>query len=94
MFKATMDTPIRTTGTLGPLLKRMRKTQNLSQAGLGNLIGLSQERVSAIESAPEKVTLDQLLTIMMALGAHFSVHEPDVSEKSTPADRASNPGDW
>jgi HTH-type transcriptional regulator/antitoxin HipB len=89
-----MGTPIRTTGTLGPLIKQMRRTQNLSQTDLGRLIGLSQERISAIESAPEKVTLDQLLTVMMALGAHFSVCESDSSEKAAPASGASNPGDW
>ena len=89
-----MGTPIRTTGTLGPLLKRMRKAQNLSQADLGRLIGLSQERISAIESAPEKVTMDKLLTVMMALGAHFSVCESSASEKTAPASGASNPGDW
>lgn len=89
-----MGTPIRTTGTLGPLLKRMRKAQNLSQADLGRLIGLSQERISAIESAPEKVTMDKLLTVMMALGAHFSVCEPSTSKKAPPTSGASNPGDW
>lgn len=89
-----MGTPIRTTGTLGPLLKRMRKAQKLSQAELGRLIGLSQERISAIESAPEKVTLDNLLTVMMALGAHFSVCESNASEKNAAASGASNPVDW
>jgi HTH-type transcriptional regulator/antitoxin HipB len=72
----------------------MRKAQNLSQADLGRLIGLSQERISTIESAPEKVTMDKLLTVMMALGAHFSVCESSASEKTTPASGASNPGDW
>ena len=89
-----MGTPIRTTGTLGPLLKRMRKAQNLSQADLGRLIGLSQERISMIESAPEKVTMDKLLTVMMALGAHFSVCESSSSKKTLPTSDASNPGDW
>lgn len=89
-----MGTPIRTTGTLGPLLKRMRKAKNLSQADLGRLIGLSQERISAIESAPERVTMDQLLTVMMALGAHFSVCESGSLEKTAPASSASKPGDW
>jgi HTH-type transcriptional regulator/antitoxin HipB len=89
-----MGTPIRTTGTLGPLLKRMRKAQNLSQADLGRLIGLSQERISAIESAPEKVTMDKLLTVMMALGAHFSVCESSSSEINAKTNAALNPGDW
>jgi HTH-type transcriptional regulator/antitoxin HipB len=89
-----VDTPIRTTGTLGPLLKRMRKAQHLSQTDLGRLIGLSQERISTIESAPEKVTLDQLLTVMMALGAHFSVCEPGSSEHAARPGNPSTTGDW
>lgn len=50
------------------LLKSRRKTMMLSQAELGSRIGLSQERVSAIENHPEKVTLDNLFTYLMALG--------------------------
>ena len=70
-----MSTPIRTTGELGPLLKRLRKERKLSQTELGHRIGLSQERISAIENNPESVTLDNLLTLLMALDAHFSVVE-------------------
>jgi HTH-type transcriptional regulator / antitoxin HipB len=72
----------------------MRKAKNLSQADLGRLIGLSQERISIIESAPEKVSLDNLLTVMMALGAHFSVCESSSAEESASANDAPKPGDW
>jgi HTH-type transcriptional regulator/antitoxin HipB len=70
-----MQTTIRTTGELGPLLKRLRKARNWSQTELGRRIGLSQERISAIENHPENVTLDNLLTVMMALEVHFAVVE-------------------
>jgi HTH-type transcriptional regulator/antitoxin HipB len=68
-----MGTPITTTGQLAPLLQRLRKNQGLSQAGLGQKLGLSQERISRIERFPEKVTLDQLLTVLMALDAELQV---------------------
>lgn len=68
-----MATPITTTGQLAPLLQRLRKNQGLSQAGLGQKLGLSQERISRIERFPEKVTLDQLLTVLMALDAELQV---------------------
>lgn len=68
-----MNTPITTTGQLGPLLQRLRKDQGLSQAALGQKLGLSQERISRIECSPEKVTLDQLLTLLMALHAELQV---------------------
>ena len=68
-----MATPINTTGQLAPLLQRLRKQQGLSQADLGQKLGLSQERISRIERFPEKVTLDQLLTVLMALDAELQV---------------------
>lgn len=68
-----MSIPIRTTGDLGPVLRRLRKARGWSQAQLGQRIGLSQERVSAIENHPERVNLDTLLTLAMALDAQFSI---------------------
>ena len=68
-----MTTPIRTTGQLGPVLRSLRKARGWSQAELGRRVGLSQERISAIESRPEKVNLDTLLTLAMALDAELSI---------------------
>ncbi|SNS73026.1 HTH-type transcriptional regulator / antitoxin HipB [Noviherbaspirillum humi] len=68
-----MKTFIKTSGQLGPLLKQLRVEKGLSQAALGAKIGLSQERISRIEGRPESITVDQLLTVLMALDAAFSV---------------------
>ena len=73
-----MKTRITTSGQLGPLLKQLRIEKGLSQAALGDKIGLSQERISRIESRPESVTVDKLLTMLMALDAAFTV-EPRIS---------------
>ena len=70
-----MKTTVKTSGQLGPLLKQLRVNKGLSQAMLGAKIGLSQERISRIESRPESVAVDQLLTLMMALDATLSVEE-------------------
>lgn len=70
-----MKNIVTTSGQLGPLLKQLRVNKGLSQAALGTKIGLSQERISRIESRPESVTVDQLLTLMMALNAVLSVEE-------------------
>ena len=72
-----MKAIVTTSGQLGPLLKQLRSEKGLSQAALGAKMGLSQERISRIESRPELVTVDQLLTVLMALGAAFAV-EPRV----------------
>jgi HTH-type transcriptional regulator/antitoxin HipB len=64
---------IRTSGQLGPILKRLRKARGWSQLALGRKIGLSQERISVIENHPERVSIDQLLTLLMALDAELQV---------------------
>lgn len=68
-----MNQVIRTSGKLGPLLKQLRKAKGWSQLQLGQKIGLSQERISAIENHPERITIDQLLTVLMALEAELSL---------------------
>lgn len=68
-----MADTIRTTGQLGPILKRLRKAKAWSQWELGKKIGLSQERISVIENHPERVSIDQLLTLLMALDAELQV---------------------
>jgi HTH-type transcriptional regulator/antitoxin HipB len=64
---------IRTTGQLGPILKHLRKDKGWSQIELGNRIGLSQERISAIENHPERMSIDQLFTVLMALEAELQI---------------------
>lgn len=66
-------TVIRTTGQLGPAFRSLRRAKGWSQAELGERVGLSQERISAIERRPEKVQFDQLLIILMALDAELTV---------------------
>lgn len=87
-----METPIRTTGELGPLIKRLRKAKNWSQTELGRRVGLSQERISAMENHPETVTMDKLLTLMMVLDAHFNVVQPDPPPPSTTAESVPKAG--
>lgn len=86
-------TPVRTSSQLGPMLKQLRRARGLSQRALGAKIGLSQERISAIENHPERVTFDQLLTLLMALDAEFALvpREPDHKVSEGPP---TTPGGW
>lgn len=68
-----MANSIRTTGQLGPILKQLRKARGWSQIELGKRIGLSQERISVIENHPERMSVDQLFTVLMALEAELQV---------------------
>lgn len=76
---------IRTSGQLGPVLKRLRKDMGWSQFELGNRIGLSQERISVIENHPERISIDQLLTVLMALEAELRVEPRNPLGAKTPA---------
>lgn len=95
-----MADTIRTSGQLGPILKRLRKDKGWSQLELGQKIGLSQERISVIENHPERVSIDQLLTILMALGAEFQIDQrsqlsANASTLAAPAARAKKSrGSW
>jgi HTH-type transcriptional regulator/antitoxin HipB len=68
-----VDYRIQTPAQLKAALRRLRREQALSQSELGRKIGLSQERISAIENHPERVTTDQLLTLLMALGVELVI---------------------
>lgn len=68
-----MPTAIRTSGQLGPALRALRQLRGWSQTELGRRIGLSQERISSIERRPERITVGQLLTVLMALDGELLV---------------------
>jgi len=68
-----MPSTIRTSGQLGPALRALRQRRGWSQTELGRRVGLSQERISSIERRPERVTVGQLLTLLMALDGELLV---------------------
>jgi HTH-type transcriptional regulator/antitoxin HipB len=74
--------PVRASGQLGPVLKALRQARGWSQTELGRQLGLSQERISTIERHPERVTVGQLLTVLMALQAQLRV-EPRSAATAT-----------
>jgi HTH-type transcriptional regulator/antitoxin HipB len=80
-----MSDRILTAGQLGPTLRALRETHGWSQATLGRRLGLSQERVSAIERRPERITVEQLLAVLMALEAELTVQ---------PRPETPPPGPW
>lgn len=84
-----MEPTIRTSGQLGPVIRQLRKDKGWSQEQLGQQIGLSQERISAIENHPERVTFDQLLTILMALDAEIAI-----APRNAPKNRQTRKGSW
>ena len=68
-----MDYHIKTPEQLKVALRQLRRAQGFNQSDFGRRLGLSQERISAIEWHPEKITTDQLFTILMALGTELVI---------------------
>ena len=79
-----MASTIRTSGQLGPALRALRQLRGWSQTELGRRVGLSQERISSIERQPERITVSQLLTVLMALNGELLVGARPSPEPSQP----------
>lgn len=60
---------------VGAALAARRKTLKLSQTDVANRLGLSQNRLSELESRPETLTVEQLLAIVNLLGLEVTLGE-------------------
>ena len=79
-----MQQIIRTSNQLGQVLQGRRKSLGLSQTELGASAGISQKRQSALELAPERITVERLLRLLAALDFELVIQEksPGDPEKS------------
>lgn len=64
-----MDHPLRLAEQLRAHLRALRKQRGLTQAQLGQRLGIGQVRVAEIEARPGLVSTDQLIQLLAALGA-------------------------
>ncbi len=70
-----MDYPIRFSDQLKQQLRSLRKARGLTQAELGQRLGVTQARVAEIEATPGAVGFDQLLKVLSALGTELIVRD-------------------
>ncbi len=75
---------IRTPAQVGQLLQGQRKRLGLNQTELGTQVGLSQKRLSALELAPDRITLEQLLRVLAALDLELVI-KAKAASKSDPS---------
>jgi HTH-type transcriptional regulator/antitoxin HipB len=68
-----MHPPLLTATHLGQLLVSARKAKKLTQAQLAANVGLSQARISQVETQPETITAQQLLLLTSVLGLELSL---------------------
>lgn len=70
-----MDYAIRLADQLRAHLRSLRKQRGLTQAQLGQRLGIGQARMAEIEARPGLVSVDQLMQILSALGATLVLRE-------------------
>ncbi|SER71872.1 helix-turn-helix domain-containing protein [Giesbergeria anulus] len=75
--------PLVMASQLGVVLQGTRKNLKLTQAQLGQRLGLSQRRVSELERAPGTLSVDQLLALCAQLGLQLTVQSRE-SAPQTP----------
>lgn len=70
-------------------LRSFRKARGLSQAALGELVGLDQTRIAKIERDPRLVSVGQLMQLLAALRVRVLLQP--LSESS---ERIDSPSEW
>ena len=73
-----MNYPVTTSPQLRAVLRGMRKTRALSQAQVGQLLGVNQRRAARIESAPGVTSFDQIARLVAALGGRLVIEMRDM----------------
>jgi HTH-type transcriptional regulator/antitoxin HipB len=75
---------LQTPQQLADQLRSLRKERGLTQAALGELVGLDQTRVAKIERDPTVVSLKQLMRLLSVLRVRVLLQPMDAREaKST-----------
>ena len=70
-----MDYAIRLADQLRAHLRSLRKQRGLTQAQLGQRLGIGQARIAEIEARPGLISVDQLMQLLSALGATLVLRE-------------------
>jgi HTH-type transcriptional regulator / antitoxin HipB len=76
--------PVQTPSQLSVHIKSLRKARGLTQAALGQRVGVKQVRVADIENNPGAVSLDQLLQVLHALDARLLLADTHVYAATAP----------
>ena len=62
-----MNYPVNTSIQLRAVLRALRHLRKLTQADVGQLLGVNQKRVARIENAPGLTSFDQIARMVTAL---------------------------
>ncbi|MDB5850921.1 MAG: family transcriptional regulator [Rhodoferax sp.] len=74
-----MNFPVHFPSQLREHLRALRKARGLTQAALGQLLGVGQARIAEIENNPGVVSVDQLMKLLSALRASMLLRDDDIN---------------
>ncbi len=89
-----MNYTINTLDQIKPILVGFRKSQSLSQKALAEKLGISQQSYQALESAPQKITLERLYKVLVTLGIKIQFVEPPNSYQDTSDSQKQHQDEW
>lgn len=84
--------PVDTPQQLRTILRTLRQSRGLTQAQLGQLLGVSQKRIARIEAAPERTAFDQVARMVSAMGGRLVIEDSRASRVSEPGQADDAPG--
>lgn len=94
-----MNYPVDTPTQLKAVLRALRKARGLSQAQVGQMMGVTQQRMAQIEAKPEVATFDTIVRLLAMLEGRLLVEDrlanpaPDPVLKSTRDSRGKKKAD-
>lgn len=77
--------PVDTPQQLRTILRSLRQSRGLTQAQLGQKLGVSQKRIARIEAAPEVTAFDQISRMVSAMGCRLVIEEPASPGAASPS---------
>lgn len=70
-----MHYPLETSQQLAAVLKALRRSRGLTQAQLGERLGVNQKRVARIEASPGVTSFDQIARVAALMGCRLVLEE-------------------
>ena len=89
-----MDYTVRFADQLKPHLRALRRQRHMTQAQLGQLLGLGQPRVAEIEGRPGSISVEQLVQVLSALGVTLVLRDESDDAAKMPARGTARKGSW
>lgn len=87
-----MRYPLETSQQLSAVLRGLRQSRQLTQAQLGEQLGVNQKRVARIEAAPGVTSFDQISRLVALMGHRLVLEALPASE--TPAAGRGEKSSW